>query len=117
MIVMDSGSARKFADVLAEGGLLIANSSLVKEPPACNDCRVLMVPANEIAAEIGNDRTVNMALLGAWAAGTGIMTVEDIVDSLRAALPERHLRHMPDNEEALRRGAQIGRTAGIGEND
>jgi 2-oxoglutarate ferredoxin oxidoreductase subunit gamma len=78
---------------------------------------MIMVPANAIAAEIGNERVANMTLLGAWAAGTGIMRIEDIAGALRATLPERHLHTMPDNEEALRRGAELGRSAGLTEDD
>ncbi len=115
MILMSADAVESFAGKVATGGLIVINSSLVHEAPECAQGRMLMVPANEIAAEIGNDRTVNMSLLGAWAAGTGIMSIEDIATSLRAMLPERHHRHMPDNEEALRRGAAIGRTAGLGD--
>ncbi len=113
MILMEPAAVGRFADGIADGGLLVINSSLVGEPPASDGRRLLMVPANDIAAEIGNDRTANMALLGAWAAGTGIMAADDIAASLRAMLPERHRHHMPDNEEALRRGAEIGRAAGL----
>ncbi len=115
MILMSADAVGRFADRAVEGGLIVINSSLVHEAPACHACRMLMVPANEIAVEIGNDRTVNMSLLGAWAAGTGIMGIEDIAASLRAMLPERHHHHMPDNEEALRRGAAIGRSACLGD--
>ncbi len=110
MILMDPTAVENFAAPLVRGGLMVVNSSLVPERPE-GDFRVLMVPANDIAAEIGNERTVNMALIGAWAAGTGLMDVEDVAGSLRAMLPERHHRHMPDNENALKRGAEIGETA------
>jgi hypothetical protein len=50
-----------------------------------------------------------MALIGAWAAGTGIVSIEGIAGSLREMLPERHHVHMPDNEAALKRGAELAR--------
>lgn len=107
MIVMDATSAEMFTEPIADDGLLVLNSSLVPEPPDLN-CRTLMVPANDIAAEIGNERTLNMSLIGAWADATGILTARDIARSLREMLPERHHHHMPDNETALRRGAELG---------
>lgn len=112
MVLMDITSAESFAGKLAENGLLIVNSSLIQDVPTSAGSRLIEVPANEIAAEIGNPRTINMALIGAWAAGTGALTVEDVARSLRAMLPERHHVHMPDNEAALERGAQIAREAG-----
>lgn len=111
MILMSADAVEQFAENIAPDGLMIINSSLVPEAPKITECRVLLIPANDIAVEIGNDRTVNMALLGAWVAGTGIMTIEDLAASLRAMLPERHHRHMPDNEEALRRGAALALSA------
>ncbi len=111
MVLMDTSSAECFAGNLAEGGLLIVNSSLIRHVPVSEGCRLIEIPANQIAAEIGNDRTVNMALIGAWAAGTGALTVDDVARSLREMLPERHHVHMPDNQLALERGAQIAREA------
>jgi 2-oxoglutarate ferredoxin oxidoreductase subunit gamma len=111
MVLMDSASAQSFSGNLAEGGLLVLNSSLISKTPDCDGCRLIGVPANEIAADIGNDRTVNMALIGAWAAGTEVLTVAGVAESLREMLPERHHVHMPDNEAALERGAQLARGA------
>ena len=85
---------------------MVLNSSLIDQEAARADVRKVWVPANDIAADIGNDRTVNMAMLGAWAAATGALTVEDLTGSLKRMLPERHHKHMPANEAALRRGAE-----------
>ncbi|MFW5866224.1 MAG: 2-oxoacid:acceptor oxidoreductase family protein [Armatimonadota bacterium] len=109
MVLMDPSAVKRFIGDVAEGGVVVVNSSLLKQPPQIEHCRLIEVPANEIAAEIGNDRTVNMALIGAWAAGTELFSVEDIARSLREMLPERHHVHMPDNEAALERGAEIAR--------
>ena len=106
MIIMDPVALRLFGDRAPAGGLMVLNSSLIEEGMARPDVRTLWVPANEIAAEVGSDRTVNMAMIGAWAAATGVLTIEEIAASLLRMLPERHHRFMPVNEEALRRGAQ-----------
>ena len=106
MIMMDPVAMRMFGDRAPEGGLMVLNSSLIDESLARPDVRTLWVPANEIAADVGSDRTVNMALIGAWAAATGVMTIEEIAASLLRMLPERHHKFMPVNEEALRRGAE-----------
>jgi len=111
MVLMDSASAERFSGNLADGGLLVLNSSLVRNTPDSDGRRLIEVPANEIAADIGNDRTVNMSLIGAWAAGTEVLSVEDVAESLRKMLPERHHVHMPDNAAALERGAELARAA------
>lgn len=106
MVLMDPTSLCLFGDRAPAGGLMVLNSSLIGRDAARTDVRTLWVPANEIAAEIGNDRTVNMAMIGAWAAATGALSIADITASLRRMLPERHHKHMPANEAALRRGAE-----------
>ncbi len=109
MIMMDPMAMRLFGDRAPEGGLMVLNSSLIDPGMARDDVRIIWVPANEIAADIGNDRTVNMAMLGAWAEATGTLTIDAIGASLRRMLPERHHRHMPANEAALSRGAEHAR--------
>jgi len=106
MILMQS-TAASFAAQAAEGGLLVLNSSLIEQPLGRDDCEILMVPANEIAAELGNERTVNMIMIGAYVGKTGSLTVEALADSLREMLPERHHKHMPANIEALERGVEV----------
>lgn len=111
MVLMDPTAAQHFPPMIAPGGLMVVNSSLISEIPDGPERRLIEVPANDIAIEIGNDRTVNMALIGAWAAGTEVVSLEEIARSLREMLPERHHVHMPDNERALEMGAEIVRTA------
>lgn len=108
MILMDPVAARTFAGRVAEGGLLVLNSSMIERSAGREDCETLWVPANDIAAEIGNERTVNMVIIGAWAGRTSALSVEGIAEALKHMLPERHHKHMPANIAALQRGAEIG---------
>lgn len=108
MLLMDAIAFETFAGRVAVGGLLVLNSSMIEQPVARDDCEVVMVPAGEIAVELGNERTVNMIMIGAYVAKTGILTVEAVAEALREMLPERHHKHMPANIAALERGAEIG---------
>jgi len=108
MIMMDPISMRHFAERCADGGLMILNSSLIEPEMVPDGVQMLWVPANDIAREIGNERAVNMVMIGAWAARTGVFTVAQIAESLRKMLPERHHKYMPTNEAALQRGAELG---------
>jgi 2-oxoglutarate ferredoxin oxidoreductase subunit gamma len=107
MVLMDPSAVSSFIGEVKEGGVVVINSSLMQTTVECDGCRLIEVPANAVAAEIGNDRTINMALIGAWAAATDLFSVEEIARALREMLPERHHVHMPDNEAALQRGAEI----------
>ncbi len=108
MIMMDPISMRSFGHRCADDGLMVLNGSLIAPEMVPDGVRVLWVPASDIALEIGNERTVNMVMVGAWAQRTGVFTIEQIAGSLRKMLPERHHKHMPTNEAALQRGAELG---------
>jgi 2-oxoglutarate ferredoxin oxidoreductase subunit gamma len=105
-IVLNEPSLAKFEPAVKPGGLLIVNSSLVNSKATRKDIKVLYVPCNEIAAEIGNPKAMNMVALGAFAAATGAMTV----DAIAKAMPKVYKKLKPEvielNVKALRRGAE-----------
>ena len=88
-------------------GLLIINSSLVDSVPARPDIRYLQVPANALARELGSDRTMNMIMLGAFAAGTGVTTLEALINGLSEITKGRKAEVMELNTRGLRRGAEF----------
>jgi 2-oxoglutarate ferredoxin oxidoreductase subunit gamma len=61
----------------------------------------------EEAARTGNSKVFNMLVLGGFLKVRPIATVEDVVKGLHKALPERHHKLIPMNEEAIRRGMEL----------
>ena len=106
-IVLNEPSLAKFEPTVKPGGLLIVNSSLVNSKPTRTDIRVLYVPCNQIAGELGNAKIMNMVALGAFAAATGAITV----DAIAKALPKVYKKLKPEvielNVQALKRGAEF----------
>ena len=47
------------------GGVLFINSSIVPETSTRTDIKVIEIPANDKAAEVGNSRAANFVMLGA----------------------------------------------------
>lgn len=94
-------------------GRLLINSSLVDASSVRADCRVLSIPANAIAEELGNARAANMVMLGAYATATGIVAVESLIATLAKVLPSHRHGFIPANERAIRRGAEIATTVGF----
>lgn len=109
VVAMNLPSMDKFAPQLKEGGLLIINSSLIDDEPERKDIRVIKIPANELAAEVGSDRAANMVALGAIIEKVKIVEIDSIISSLKKNLPERHHKLIPLNEEALKRGMEAAR--------
>ena len=106
-VVMNRPSAEKFAPRVKRKGLVLVNSSLVEDKYVkARTKRVVRVPTLELAQEVGNPRLANMVMLGALAQASGVVEVEQVIDSLPKALDKRYHKMIPINSEALRRGAE-----------
>ncbi|MBI5743370.1 MAG: 2-oxoacid:acceptor oxidoreductase family protein [Elusimicrobia bacterium] len=107
VIVLNEPSLAKFEPMVKPGGLLIVNTSLVNSKPVRKDIKILNVPCNEIAAELGNVKAMNMVAMGAFAAATGAITI----DGIAKALPKVYKKLKPEvielNIKALKRGAEF----------
>ena len=106
-IVLNEPSLAKFEPTVKPGGLLIINSSLINSKASRTDIKVLYVPCNAIANELGNAKVMNMVALGAFAAATGAMSI----DAIARALPKVYKKLKPEvielNVKALKRGAEV----------
>ena len=100
-IVMNAPSLDRFEPTVAPGGLIVYNSTLIQQKPKRDDVKVVAVPANEIADELGNARVV---LLGAFIEATGLIDIASVQESLKQVLSERHHHLIPLNMQALERG-------------
>lgn len=105
VVALNLPSCEKYEPLVKSGGLLIYNSSLTDRQPVRTDIRIIPVPANDIAEEVGNVRQANMVLLGAYLAATNVLPLEALVAALEKHLPGRQRRFLESNKEALRRGA------------
>jgi len=94
----------KYEDVLATGGTLIVNQSMVDRDAKREDINVIFVPRNEIAEEIGDKKLMNMVAMGALLTALTEITIKDIEKALEGHLPARHKHLLPKNYEALKRG-------------
>jgi len=108
-IAMNLPSMDKYEPLVQAGGVLVVNSSLVDRPAERDDIRVVDVPANEIADELGDRRLANMVMLGAMLAETELLPLESVETALEAHLPARHRELLAANYQALRRGATLAR--------
>ncbi len=101
LVVMNLPSLLKFEKMVTPGGLLIINSSLVPEKASRDDIRVLEIPANEKATELGNDKAANMIMLGAIIKETDVVRPETVYDELAVMFTGRKEKFLPMNRKAL----------------
>jgi 2-oxoglutarate ferredoxin oxidoreductase subunit gamma len=109
VVVMNLPSLDKFEPLVASGGVLIVNSSLVNRDPSRMDITWVMIPAQEIAEMIGPRRLLNMVMLGALLDKLPILPLDEIKAALSTHLPERHKKLLPSNMAALDKGAAFAR--------
>jgi 2-oxoglutarate ferredoxin oxidoreductase subunit gamma len=105
VIAMNLPSLDKYEPAVQAGGLLVINGSMVNRPPSRKDIRSVVVPANDIAEELGDRKLTNMVLLGALLGNLDVISLEALKKALKEHLPERHHKLLPLNYQALEKGA------------
>jgi 2-oxoglutarate ferredoxin oxidoreductase subunit gamma len=108
LIAMNKASLNKFAPCLKKDGLLIINSSLIKDmPELAGTIETLAVPADNIAIELGSPRSANMAALGAYLQKRQLFSTEAATDCLAAVFDRQYHKAIPVNAKALHSGAEF----------
>jgi len=97
----------KFMPNVKPGGRLLVNTSLIDSSTLRTDCKVLGLPANKVAEDIGSVQSANMVVLGAYAAMSGIIKVESLLAALPNVFPPHRHHLIPLNEKAIRKGAEL----------
>jgi 2-oxoglutarate ferredoxin oxidoreductase subunit gamma len=105
VIAMNLPSLDKYEPSVLAGGLLIINGSMVNRAVTRIDIRSVVVPANDIAEELGDRKLTNMVLLGALLGNLDVIPLEALKKALKEHLPERHHKLLPLNYQALEKGA------------
>ena len=108
-IVMNPPSMDKYEPLVKPGGLLVVNATLVRSKSERDDIAVVYVPANELAAGLGNVKMANVVLLGAMLGKREVLPIESIKRTLDTHIPERRKHIIEPNKRALDRGVRFVR--------
>lgn len=103
VVVMNRPSLDKFEDMVVPGGLIILDSDLVDRMPKRDDVKVIAIPAQTEAEKVGSKKIANMVLLGALVKETGIVTMDEIIASLKDHGKEKFFA---SNKAALKVGEE-----------
>jgi len=110
VIVMNGPSLVKFQPKVRPGGFLLVNTSLIEaEQVTRKDIDTLLLPANDIALELGNGKIANMVALGGYVERTQVVSLESIKGVLPKVIAERYHKTLPLNVKAIETGAQLAR--------
>lgn len=107
-VAFNNPSLEKYEPLVRPGGLLVVNRSLIVAPPTRTDLEIVLIPATEVATEMGQVRVANMILLGALLARQPVVSPHAVLSVLQEKLGARKA-HLHDlNSAALERGLALG---------
>jgi 2-oxoglutarate ferredoxin oxidoreductase subunit gamma len=107
-VILNQPSLRKFESRVKKGGVLIWESTNIKNPPTRTDIDIYPIPAVDKATnELKNVRVMNMLLLGVLTKINNIVKKESLMIALKETLPERHHHLIPLNEKAIEIGMSL----------
>lgn len=107
-VVLNQPSLKKFEPRVKAGGILIWESTHIKEAPTRTDIKVIALPAVEKATnELKNVKVMNMLLLGSLVKLKNVVKKESLLIALKDTLPKRHHHLIPLNEQAIEMGMSL----------
>lgn len=104
LIVMSDASLDKFQIGLKQKGLLMFDSSLISRPALRDDIKIVGVPATEISSKIGNTKSANMVLVGAFTAKTGLLKETSVFEAIETLMTDRKKKIIEINKKAVAEG-------------
>ena len=105
--VMDPTFYSTIRPNLADGAVVVVNSSLFTGTVDVPGANVFEVAASDVAAELGNPMTAGFVLLGAFVAVTGLVSLDSAIVAMRELVPAYRTQHLEANGRALRAGAAL----------
>ena len=103
LVAMSQSALDRYLDRLRSGGTLIIDPELVVRPERSN-IKIIDVPAAQTASKIGPKIIANLVILGFIQQATGLISEEDLYESIRENVPTKFLEV---NLEAAKRGIAL----------
>jgi len=104
VVVMNIDSFPLCEGIIKSGGLMLINSTLVKDEPKRTDIKAVKIEATAIAEKLGDVRAANMVALGALAKATGAIALSDSEGAIRRFFPTAKSNVIDLNVEAIKAG-------------
>jgi len=103
-ILLNPPSLAKFLPMVAAGGLVIVNDSLIEAAVARTDVRVLRIGCTALARDAGAERLTSVVALGALIGDMGIIGMETARAALCAMVERKHPELLEGNLQAFAAG-------------
>lgn len=106
VVVLNQQSMEKFEEYVKPGGMLLYDEGNIRTKPTRTDIQVHKIDAIALTKEVGNFKTFNMVVLGAYLKIKPIVKYENVIEGLKKSLPVRHHGLIPINEKAIQKGME-----------
>lgn len=103
-IVMNQPSLDKFEDLVAPGGYLVVNASMVNRKASRGDITIVEIPGTELSEELGDKRLANIVMLGGLAAKADFLNLKSIEKGIEKSLSKDKKTLLGLNIKALQKG-------------
>jgi len=113
LVAFNGPSLEKFRKHMADGGLILYNSSIIKDKVIECETTCLGVPINDIAQEVGNPKVANLVMMGAYLELTHLFSDETINYVVKKILGERKAHLLDVNLKAIEAGKVFVRNSGV----
>ena len=103
-LILNQQSLDKFESTVKPGGLLIYDPNGIVTPPSRTDIKICKINAIDVAAQVGNAKVYNMAVMGAYLKMKPIIKSENIDKGLAKCIPARYADLIALNKQAIEEG-------------
>jgi len=107
-VVLNPPSLYKYEPLVAPGGLLVVNTTLIEAEPTRADLEVLEVPCTAVARRAGDDKLVSVVALGALVGRRQVVEREAVHRALAVVLGVKHAAMIEADIAAFDAGYEIG---------
>ncbi len=97
----------KLKGSVKKGGRIFINTSLIDDDNLRDDCMIYKIPANTMAEGIGNIKSANMIMLGAYVEATRVVKLDSLFNLLPKVLPPHRHQFIDLNIKAIKLGVDI----------
>ncbi len=101
LVVLNAPSLHKFQSILRKGGDCLLNTSLVHEKSIRKDVNVYEIAASEMAEEMGELRSANMIILGAFLKISGMVQPETVLGIIDETFRRKSPKVVEKNKDAF----------------
>jgi len=106
LLVLNGPSFDKFIDIVAPGGKVFIDSTLVERECNKDDVTVFRLPASQLCLEEQLEGLSNMMLLGKMLKETGFSSLETVEKALEKCIPARKQHLLEHNVRAIKLGME-----------